>query len=281
MESLQILPPARDSRIRGLHRFNAVYFAVLAMWALSSAFGDHPVLGLLAAVLFAELMVVAIRVGSHVGGVVLDTDAVARVAPTLQELCRRAGCQVPTLAIRDDRLRAAYVLQRQQRTILFLSRPYLDLVDAPKLRALLAHEVIHIARGDAVAGRKRARIVVVVTVAAFVVVGLVAGSTSTFPLVIAAALVAERLVHIPLSLANRRRELRADAEGAALAGDPAAVAGALKAADAMSRAMRALLYGPAPWRWLLAPVTWRLPTHPSIAVRVERLRNTASAALVQ
>ena len=276
-EALQILPPARDSRLRGVQRFNAVYFAVLAAWALGSVFAGHPALGLLAAGFFVELTIVAIRVGSHVGGVVLDTDAVARVATPLHELCERAGCRVPTLAIRDDRLRAAYVLQRKQTAILYLSQPYPGLVDARELRALLAHEVIHIARGDAASGQRRARIVAGVTVAAFAVVGFTVGSTTTFPLVIAAVLVAERAVLAPLSLTNRRREIRADVEGAALAGDPEALARAIETADAMSRDMRALLYGPPPWSWLLAPVTWRLPTHPQIATRIQRLRVTVGA----
>jgi Zn-dependent protease with chaperone function len=79
------------------------------------------------------------------------------------------------------------------------------------------------------------------------------------------------LISLLLSPLNRRLEVRADVEGAALGGDAQAVAEALIVAYSISDETRDRLYGRPPWRWLLAPLSWRMPTHPPLDVRIARL----------
>jgi heat shock protein HtpX len=143
-----------------------------------------------------------------------------------------------------------------------------------ELAGLLAHEVVHIARGDINGARRRAIVRVLgaygaTAVAAFVIkISLVAA----FPILAAAFLVGLMITNAVLSPLSRSREERADREGAQLSGDPVALARALVVANAASQEMRRKLSGRPPWSWLLSPITWwsRL-SHPPVAKRVARL----------
>ena len=279
-ERVFVLPAARDKKRITANRVFAVYFAVLAVWSYYAARHGHPVLGTIAAVMYVELCVVALRAAAKIGGVVYDAEAFQRVAPPLRELCAKARCPVPTVGIRDDNMRAAYVAPAKNADVLFISRGFLTAVDDRQLRGLIAHEVIHLAYGELTRLRRRSRYSRWFGAVVGGVVGVLAtnGSNTVFPLAMAGVLVAVRLLAIPVSLANRKREVRADCEGAALAGDPEALAGALIEAYAMSAETRRAFYGAAPIRWLLWPVTWPLPTHPSKASRLERLRAMAATS---
>lgn len=56
-----------------------------------------------------------------------------------------------------------------------------------------------------------------------------------------------------------------------LAGDPPALASALGVAHDFSEEARTRIYGRRPWRWLLSPLSWRMPTHPPMDKRIARL----------
>src|SRR5947199_4742939 len=152
-----MLPTARDTkRITGNLMF-ALYFAGLGLWSFYAARNGHPVLGTIAAVLFAELSAVALRGAAKIGGVVYDTDAAQRIAGPLMELCAKARCPVPHVGIRTDSTRAAYVAPHKNADVLFISRRFLAAVDDRQLRGLIAHEVIHLAYGELRAAKRRAQ----------------------------------------------------------------------------------------------------------------------------
>jgi heat shock protein HtpX len=236
--------PGKPKDRRGV-QMRALLLVGYAAWAAVLGVRGEPVLGPLAAVILLEFALAYFRAARIMGGVVSDEAVAARVGPVVADLCGRAGCAVPRVMLRDDSVRVAGVRRMNGRMTIVLSRPFVERVSDPELTALLAHEVVHIARGDLDAARGRA------TVAVF---GLGRMITS--------------VVESPL---NRSREERADREGAQLSGDPRALARALAAAHAVTQEMRSRLYGRAPWSWLLAPESWRLPTHPPMARRIARL----------
>lgn len=270
-------PARRRLRDRRRVQLNGLIFAGYGIWAALLTVHGAPVLGPVAAVVFLELALASLRVSAVTGTTVTDEDSVARVAPLLDELCARAGSAVPTVVLRDDTVRAAAVRGRRTHTTLVLSRPFVRRVDDAALRALLAHEVVHLVRDDLSAARRRA------VVALLVGIGLAGASTAWahlpgiegLPIWLAAILAGVMAARAGLSLLNRPRERRADLEGARLCGDPGALARALAEAQALSEETRARLYGPAPWRWLLSPLSWRMPSHPPMASRIALLRSLA------
>jgi heat shock protein HtpX len=213
-----------------------------------------------------------------VGGVVSDDVLAARVGPAVAELCRRARCVAPRIMLRDDLLRVAGVVRVKGRITIVLSRPFTERVNEEELTALLAHEVIHIARGDLNSSRRRAVMGVLggYCLAAGTIAAITIPIVAAFPILVAAFLVGVMSTHILLSPLSRWREARADLEGAQLSEDPRALARALAAADAASRETRRRLYGRPSWNWLLLPVTfWRRLTHPPTARRIARLEAMA------
>lgn len=267
---VDVEPPARRGALR--RHFNALFLLGYGAWGLVDAFHGQPILGSLAALVLFELSLANYRVATFTGRIISDPDAAARVTPILVELCRRAGAELPRLVLRDDCLRAAAVRRRKGKVLLILSRPYLERIGDPELRALLAHEVIHIARRDLRPARARALASALGGgVLVMIIVVLFAHQWKDVPIWTAAGFVGTLGSSAALSPLNRAIELRADAEGAALARDPHALIRALHTADAMSRHTRHQIYGRPPWRWLLSPLSWRLPTHPPMATRIARL----------
>ena len=256
-------------------RIMGVLFLGSGVWAAVAAIRGNPVLGALAAFVLVELGLVQIRVATVAGGVIADEDATSRVTPLLAEVSGRARCPAPRVVLRNDSVRVAGVRGSPKKPVLVLSRPYLDCVDDAALTALLAHEVAHIVRGDISAARWRALGGVLCGYALAILVA-VAGGANSPPVYLAAFFVGTFAASALLSLANRFRETRADREGAELAMDPLALARALMAADAFTKEIRARLFGRSPWRWLLAPVSWTMPTHPPMPQRVLALQAQAT-----
>ena len=263
--------PRRRQRHFMRVRLNLLLFLGYAGWSLVAALHGQRLLGALAVLVWLEFALATFRIGTQTGQVVQDPTTADRVIPILLPLCAAVGCQPPRLVLRDDRLRAAAVRRRKKSDLLILSRPFLQRVDDDELRAILAHEVVHLAHNDL----RRARGRSIAALAGGAVLGGVSGGYSSglidIPIWTAAGLIGFLLTLALLSFRNRTLELRADAEGAALAGDPAAMARALAKAHTLSQETRAALYGSPPWRWLISPLSWRLPTHPSMARRIALL----------
>jgi heat shock protein HtpX len=272
-EAVELVQPRGSRRNEAnTRRINALFSLPYGIWAAFLTVHGQPVLGPLAALVLLELMIAGLRLATISGSVVSDPVTAARVAPLLRDLCHRAQCPMPRLALRDDTLRAAAVRGRPRRPILVLSSPFVARLDNDELRSLIAHEVIHVVHGDLAAAYRRSYLALLCGA------GLVAGSLpwvrgiEDFPIVMAAFLVGIVGGQVALSSRSRTLETRADDEGAVLAGDPMALVRSLTVARSLSAETRQRLVGRPPWRWLLAPVSWRVPTHPRLESRVDRLR---------
>jgi heat shock protein HtpX len=273
--TLEFQAPRGRALAGGRLWFNCVYFLVLGVWSVVGSWHQHRVWGLVAGLVFLELALAVLRVATFVGAVVYTEELAQRIAPPLEELCARGGCPLPRVVIRDDAVRAASVRRSQERVLLVLSAPFVDLVDDRQLRAILAHEVVHIIRPDLNWARARRWAAVMFAVAGGIAVADLGGEHLAVPVYLAGAFVAMIVANVGLSTSNRRLERRADVEGAALCDDPAGLASALGVAQAFSDEARRRVFGPRPWRWILSPLSWRMPTHPSMPKRILRLRELA------
>jgi Zn-dependent protease with chaperone function len=265
-------PQSRSRAVSGA-RFFALYTVAVGVWALAAGWNRQPVLSVLAALFYLQVALSGVRGSMLVGDVVYDESQVRRIAPPLFELCGRANCQPPTVVVRNDRIRGAAVRASQGEKQLVLSGVLVDRLNDRQLRAIVAHEVAHLASGDLTRVRRRAVTGVTTGLAGAVLIGVLIGYRSEYsPLYGAGFLLALLLSRFPLSLMNRRLEVRADEKGAVLAADPGGEAEALTIADALlveARREIASSY----WRYLLflSPLRWRLPSHPSITERLARL----------
>ena len=255
------------------HHMNALLIWVYGAWSAALTFRGQLILGPVCALVWFECGLATRRVATMVGRVVEDRSLAARVAPILADLCLRAGCSPPRLALRDDALAAATVRGPRDRPTLVLSRPFADRVSDEELRAILAHEVAHIAHHDLTASRYRGYCALGVGAVVAVVAVVAVGDWLRFlPIWTGLGSVGIIIGSAVCAPSNRWRETRADCDGAALCGDPAVLASALEAAHAFSREARTRYFGPPLTRWLLSPLSWTMPTHPSMKRRVTRLR---------
>jgi heat shock protein HtpX len=268
------VPSSGKSNNRRDVRMRALLFLGFGFWAAVLSARGEPVLGPIAAVILLEYSLVVFRSSMVVGGVVSDDALAARVGPAVTELCDRAKCVAPRIMLRDDFLRLAGVVRVRGRITIVLSQPFAERLSDQELTALLAHEVIHIARGDLYAARGRGTVGVLggYGLSAVASVAIKISLAAAFPIVVASFLVGLMITSVVLSPLSRSREERADLEGSQLNGDPRALARALAVADAVSQEIRRRLYGGLPLSWLLSPVTWwRRLTHPPTAKRIARL----------
>lgn len=250
----------------------AVHLAA-AVWAAIIAVPSHPVLGVAAGLFFLESALIAVRVGLPGPALALDPLTSARVRTFVAEISAVAGCAEPTLLIWPDVAGVARVFRRKGRTVLLMSKQFIDRADDGMLRALIAHEIAHIASGDVARAQVQAirRSVMAGVFGAFA--GIAVPLTGPIaPVLFAAVLVAMRVTSVAASYRHRPRELAADSQAALWTGDPAAVIRALNAVGDVARARRQHLFGRGVARWLLFPLSYSLPTHPSPETRIQRLR---------
>jgi heat shock protein HtpX len=161
---------------------------------------------------------------------------------------------------------------------LVVARPLLDELDDLELRAVLAHEVSHLTAGDLERLRRRMKVLIGASaVSAFAVVFLTAGDDVAFPVYVAWMFVGLVVGIVLMSLLQRPLEVRADAGAVRLTGDPEHLATALEKSSALSvEVRRQILAGP--WRWLLLPFAWKVPSHPKVQDRADRIRGLASSS---
>jgi Zn-dependent protease with chaperone function len=278
---VEFIAPTRKA---GSERRSIVFGSVLllgcAVWSAGIAVTTRPLLGAVAALVWIEIGLAWLRLAFVTGDTVRDGHIAGRVAPLLADVCQRARCTVPPVMLRSDAVRPAGVKRIRNRPVLLLSRVFVQRVDDAALRAVLAHEVAHIVNGDLAAARRRER--------GALMIGAVAGATAVIviggnvgevmPIWLGAEFAATILATAALSVLNRPRELRADADAVALCGDPAAVARGVAAADAQMEEVRRSYFGGGPVRWLLAPLSWRMPSHPPAAQRVATLQALSATA---
>ena len=209
-------------------------------------------------------------------------------------LCALAGMPKPTLAVAETEVLNAFAAGRKRKSVvLCVTRGMLKKLDEQELEAVLAHELSHVAHGDAM----------VMTVASFV--GVLAGLTAQVGarlmffagrmrglwqfLVIAMAVTllstATWLISVLLIRAlSRYREFAADHAAAELTGNPAALSSALlKVSDRRTRIpsqdlRRATVINAFAFCPVHGPkrgASQMLSTHPSVEARIERLEQIA------
>lgn len=283
VDGVRVRRAGPSAKARQANLVSGMFSVAIALAAAFGAVAGRSVADGVVAVVFAQMSVLTFRVRSRIGRLVEDEDVLVRVIEPLRELCARAGCAMPVVAIRSDPLRCAYVVEVKGDVILAVAAPYVRAIDDAALRALLAHEVIHVARQHPRQGREWAKSI---AIAVIVVAGVVGGATSvvgvdpSFPAFIGGIALAQRLAMVAVSFEFRTWEVGADRDGALLCGDPAALSRALSAAYAMSRQVRREVLSPAVLRWFVAPVSWPLPTHPSLRSRLAMLSEMEQAARV-
>jgi heat shock protein HtpX len=202
----------------------------------------------------------------------------------------------PRLAVSETPVPNAFAAGRKRKgVVLCVTRGMLDRLDDQELEAVLAHELSHVAHGDAV----------VMTVASFI--GVLAGLTARLGarmlfyagrmrnlwqfLVVALAVTllatATWLVSVLLIRAlSRYREFAADHAAAQLTGNPAALSSALVKVSSganlipskdlrRATALNAFFFCPVATAKTRQVGARALSTHPSVEARIERLERLA------
>ncbi len=116
-----------------------------------------------------------------------------------------------------------------------LSGPFIASLSDRELRAIMAHEVSHLAAGDLDTARSRQRSTLVVLFAVACAILSLLNGRMAFPVEAAAVSLSLVLLQALVGVSNRPREWRADREGAPLCEDPAAMAAALRHTAQFSR----------------------------------------------
>ena len=267
---------ARPTRVRGawLPAYSVALLG-LAVWATVLAFAGEPILGPLCALVWVELALVTYRLAAIAVGPVDDPRVAARVGDVLVDVCRRAGCELPRVSLRGDTIRVASVRVRARRPVLLISRDYVNAVTDDELRAIVAHEMGHIAFGDLASMRIVGLAVAVLVPTAIYIGAEASGHLAALhepPLFGGLWAITSLAAGLAVSPWQRARERRADDFALALTRDPRALGTALATANAAAVEVRRRLLGPPPLRWLLLQMSRPLPTHPKSSERAARLQ---------
>ena len=232
------------------------------------------------------------------GARVVTPEDEPRLHALADRLCSLADMPKPRLAVSESRAPNAFAAGRKRKGVtLCVTRGMLDRLEDQELEAVMAHELSHIAHGDAV----------VMTVASFI--GVLAGLTARVGaqmliyagrvrnlwqlLVVAMAVTllatATWMVSVLLIRAlSRYREFAADHAAAELTGNPAALSAALAKVSGAAGLIpaRDLRRAHALSAFYFCPIAdakqagrRALATHPSVEARIERLERMAARQL--
>jgi Zn-dependent protease with chaperone function len=260
--------------------FQAWYFYGIPIMCAWLAIADHDrVVFTVGTVLGLQLAYIHFRGQRFVGPVIDDPVTKSRVSPPLIELCAAAGVTVPRVCVRRTAIPGAVVLQNKLPT-LWLTPDLVEVADDAELRAIIAHEVIHLRNGDlALAQRRRAAMVLTLMGLGFALIYLM-GMNSWLPVAMLYAFVmpSMRLLAMIMGFSARQQETRADLEGAVLANDREAMIRGLTLVYGIARDIRRTIFGPKAFRWLLAPYSLPSTTHPPLKKRVAALQGMSVPA---
>jgi heat shock protein HtpX len=267
-----------------------------AMTVLSLVLGRWWPLGVAAVIAFFVFQMLAsgkvalTAVGAHE----VSAEQEPELHAVVDRLCALADMPKPTIAISNSLVPNAFAAGRKRSgVVLCVTRGMLNRLDEQELEGVIAHELSHIAHGDAM----------VMTIASFI--GVLAGLTARIGaqlliyagrmrglwqvLVIAMAVTALAaatwLISVLLVRAlSRYREFAADHAAAELTGNPAALSSALqKVSDRRSlipsrdlrRATIVNAVAFCPVNISKQPGGQLLSTHPTVEARIERLERVA------
>jgi heat shock protein HtpX len=243
--------------------------------------------------LFASDTIALKTAGAHE----VDAQDEPRLHALADRLCALADMPKPRLAVSETQVPNAFAAGRRRKgTVLCVTRGMLERLEDEELEAVMAHELSHVAHGDAV----------VMTLASFI--GVLAGLTARVGarmlfyagrmrnlwqfLVVALAVTllatATWLVSVLLVRAlSRYREFAADHAAAQLTGNPAALASALVKVSSntgglipsqdlrRATALNAFFFCPVATARAKQAGALMLSTHPSVEARIERLERVA------
>jgi heat shock protein HtpX len=273
------------------------YAAALA--ALTLVLGKWWPLGVVAVVTFLVVQLTASdKVAlATVGAREVTAEEEPRLHAVADRLCALADVPKPRLAVSESQVLNAFAAGRRRKgVVLCVTRGMMQRLDEAELEGVMAHELSHVAHGDAV----------VMTFASFI--GVLAGLTARIGaqllifagrarglwqvLVVAMAVTmlaaATWLVSVLLVRAlSRYREFAADQAAAQLTGNPAALSSALLKTSARSSLIptQDLRRATALNAFAFCPVSSQsenqfgqaaLSTHPSVEARIARLEKIAA-----
>ncbi len=201
----------------------------------------------------------------------------------VEELAQKAAIPKPRVYIIPQAQPNAFATGRSPKVgVVAVTEGILQLLDARELRGVLAHELSHVKNRDVLISSIAATVAAAVSYIAHVA-GFFGGSRRDGQgpnalqslLLLLVAPIAASLIQFGIS---RSREFEADKSGAALSGDPEALAQALLKLDAGARAIPAQVEPAMASLFIVNPfgavrsVTRLFSTHPSTEERVRRLR---------
>jgi Zn-dependent protease with chaperone function len=250
------------------------FFGIPIMCAWLAIANHDRVVFTIGTIFGVQLAYIYLRGRRFSGPIIDDPLTRSRVSAPLMELCAAAGVAVPHVRVKQTAIPAAVVLQNKFPT-LWLSPDFIGIADDAELRAIIAHEVTHLQKGDlALAQRNRSAIVLFVTIIAM---GIIWSShtSSWLPVAMLYAFIFPvfRLVAIVVGLSARKHETIADLDGAILARDPQAMIRGLRLVYGLGADIKRRVFGPRRFRWLLYPYTLPSTSHPPLEVRVSRLQD--------
>jgi heat shock protein HtpX len=207
----------------------------------------------------------------------------------VEELSARAGIPKPRVYVMDDPHANAFATGRNpEHGVVAVTTGIVDLLSARELRGVLAHEIAHIRNRDILVSSIAAALATAITYVANAVQlsalfgggsseeGEEGGSPAGALLMAFVAPLAATLIQLGIS---RSREFMADATGAALAGDPEALARALERLQLSAERVpgdvqpaTASLFIVNPFAGFGGAMLRLLSTHPPVEERVARLR---------
>jgi heat shock protein HtpX len=212
-----------------------------------------------------------------------------REAPDLYDMVNRlrlkAGLPMPRVAIAPQMQPNAFATGRSRdRAVICVTQGLLELVNHDELEGVLAHELAHIRNRDMLLQTLAATMAAAVSSLAHFALFFGRNDDQRNTFAGLAMLVVGPTVAVVLQFAiSRQREFRADAVGAAISGNPHALAGALAKIERQARrhpmdispaAASLAIINPLAAFSLAAPMRW-FSTHPSTAERIFRLEAMA------
>ena len=261
---------ARKGRlVSGVLFVAAVVFVYVVLFELAAT---NLVVFALMAIYYAQFGVMVWRSRRLRGPVVTNLDLEHRLSPIIVEVCARVKCTIPCVRIQESIFLAA-VQYRRKIPVLRIAPSFLEAVSDEELRAVIAHEMCHVASDDRAAASRRAKVVCLVPYAFVLGVvffhwSFVVWSVSLVPAI--------HLLSWATGFSKRWREIRADLRAAELTGDPAAMSRALVVLVGLAEAQRRQIVGSGWKKWLMFPMSIRATTHPSLEQRQAALAAVAS-----